>query len=82
MGKLEKIHVIEEHWFIEQCQIHRAGIKIRPVNFIIKFRPGLDKNIEMMDSQLGMLKRKIDFNQNTIYQQEVEMGREISNVGL
>jgi len=44
--------------------------------------PGLDKNIEMMDSQLGMLKRKIDFNQNTIYQQEVEMGREISNVGL
>lgn len=29
-----------------------------------------------------MLKRKIDFNQNTIYQQEVEMGREIENVGL
>ena len=82
MGKLEKIHVIEEHWFIEQCQIYRTSIKIRPVNFIIKFRPGLDKNIEMMDSQLGMLKRKIDFNQNTIYQQEVEMGREISNVGL
>lgn len=82
MGKLEKIHVIEEHWFIKQCQIHRTSIKIRPVNFIIKFRPGLDKNIEMMDSQLGMLKRKIDFNQNTIYQQEVEMGREISNVGL
>jgi len=82
MGKLEKIHVIEEHWFIEQCQIHRTSIKIRPVNFIIKFRPGLDKNIEMMDSQLGMLKRKIDFNQNTIYQQEVEMGRETSNVGL
>lgn len=82
MGELEKIHVIEEHWFIEQCQIYRTSIKIRPVNFIIKFRPGLDKNIEMMDSQLGMLKRKIDFNQNTIYQQEVEMGREISNVGL
>lgn len=82
MGELEKIHVIKEYRFIKQCQIHRTSIKIRPVNFIIKFRPGLDKNIEMMDSQLGMLKRKIDFNQNTIYQQEVEMGREISNVGL
>lgn len=36
--------------------------------FFIKFRPGLNKTIEVLDNQLTNLKRKIDFNENTIFQ--------------
>ena len=31
--------------------------------------PSLNKNIELLDNQVSTLKRKIDFNINTIYQQ-------------
>jgi hypothetical protein len=35
-----------------------------------------------MDTQLANLKRKIDFNENTIFQQQNEMKKEILGVGL
>lgn len=38
--------------------------------------------MEMMDGQLGNLRRKIDFNLNTIFQQQKEMKKEINVVGL
>lgn len=32
--------------------------------------PSLDKNVELLDNQMSNLRRKIDFNLNTIYQQQ------------
>lgn len=39
-------------------------------NNVLNFRPSLDKSVELLDNQITNLKRKMDFNSNTIYQQE------------
>lgn len=45
-------------------------------------RPGLDKTIESYDNQLGTLKRKIDFNNNTIFQEQKGLEKERALLGV
>jgi hypothetical protein len=45
-------------------------------------RPALNKSIEGLDNQLANLKRKIDFNQNTIYQQTNALIKEKTLLGV
>jgi hypothetical protein len=42
----------------------------------------LSKSIEGLDSQLATLRRKIDFNQNTIYQQTNALAKEKVMLGV
>lgn len=42
----------------------------------------MDKNIELLDSQISNLKRKIDFNSNMAYQQEKESSNERAKMGF
>lgn len=46
------------------------------------FRPALNKSIELLDNQLATLRRKIDFNRNTIFQQTSALLKEKVLLGV
>ena len=69
MGSAKEVHGWKTDWGCKHCQIHFAKFRIRIVIFRL-CRPSLNKNIELLDNQVSTLKRKIDFNLNTIFQQD------------
>lgn len=46
------------------------------------YRPGLNKTVQSYDTQLSTLRRKIDFNHNTIYQQQKGLEKERRLLGV
>jgi hypothetical protein len=81
MDHPEEVHGRQPPQIAQPLQIHRAVPAVRPVVLELS-SPGLNKTIESYDIQLTTLKRKIDFNNSTIFQQTQGLEKERKLLGV
>lgn len=81
MDHFKEVHVREQLEFVESGEIHWTIIKVRFVKSRL-YRPGQTKSVENFDNQLATLRRKIDFNNNTIFQQKGALVKEKMLLGV